>query len=320
MYKRQGLHQLLIIAIAATYLTDSVLCIEEPEMNMHPSLQRRLLGYLRKNTTNQYFITTHSAALVDISEDVAVFHVEHDGHQTIINSVLTPQQRRTICDDLGFRPSDLVQANALIWVEGPSDRIYLNRLIKQLSANLLKEGTHYSFAFYGGSLRAHYSIDESTGQVIETTADTLGDLVDLLPINRNAVMVADSDLSQKGDEVKDPHKKRLMQEFSNCSSGFYWQTEGRTIENYIDQNIFIKARTKVHPIANFDKFTGKFTDLVTARSKSGGNWSSDKVEIATIVCLNDEPFDTTTDIYDKGRQVVALISKWNGLRSVEKDM
>ncbi len=35
--------------------------------------------------------------------------------------------KNSILSDIGFKASDILQANGVIWVEGPSDRIYINR-------------------------------------------------------------------------------------------------------------------------------------------------------------------------------------------------
>jgi|GEM_PF-324146 len=307
-----GIHQLIILAIATTSIDKAIVCIEEPEINMHPALQRRLLHYWQNNTSNQYFITTHSAALIDSSENISVFHLLHDGSKTLIDCALSSKQRRTISDDLGFRPSDLLQANALIWVEGPSDRIYLKHLIQTLSANQLQEGTHYSFALYGGSLRAHYGLTES--EFDEEADKKLDDLIQLLPINRNAVMIADSDLADSLANQKDPQKLRLAKEFEEDSLGFYWQTQGRTIENYLITAVFSKERKRVHPGAKFDQIKNEFTDLVTARAAGGTNWSAKKVAIARLVCENKDIFNASMDVFDKGKKLVAQIKRWNGLK------
>ncbi len=60
-----GVHEVVILAAAATLLDKSVLCVEEPELHLHPLLQRKLIKYLCDNTDNQYFFTTHSAHLLD---------------------------------------------------------------------------------------------------------------------------------------------------------------------------------------------------------------------------------------------------------------
>jgi len=138
-----GYAQITLLAAIATERDSQVLCIEEPELHLHPTLLRRLLNYLMDYTTNQYLISTHSAHMLD-SPSVTLFRTSHNlDTGTQVSWASAASGRAEIARRLGYRPSDLIQANVIIWVEGPSDRIYLNHWIKCTDPSWI-EGIHYS--------------------------------------------------------------------------------------------------------------------------------------------------------------------------------
>ncbi|MEB3121118.1 MAG: AAA family ATPase [Snowella sp.] len=276
-----GIHEVIILAAAATIKENQVICMEEPELHLHPLLQKKLISYLQEKTNNQYFITTHSAHFLD-TPDVSIFHVNYENGCSIVKRVETDNHKTTVLSDLGYKPSDLLQTNCVIWVEGPSDRIYLNYWIQCFSPEL-KEKIHYTIMFYGGGLLSHLSVSNSEDKNDSDLEDLedLNDFISLLKINRNTVIMCDSDKSNKNDSLK-PAIKRIKSEFENTEfEGFHWITDGREVENYLAPDIVETIIKENH--RNVDKISGKkiysyFWKYKSSKVKK--NPTADKVKLA----------------------------------------
>ena len=199
--------------------------IEEPELNLHPSLQKKLINLLSEPIFNlhQYFITTHSAHIID-HKNASIYNFVKENDKTKITHLDNKNKIVHSLNLLGYTPSDLLQTNFIIWVEGQTDKMLLNSLISKNYPNLI-ENTHYSIMFYGGSGDKYLLEDANKFEFI-------------MSLNRNCAVIKDSD---KTDYKTDISKKQGTFDALEAEGVITWLTSKREIENHILVEDFLKA-------------------------------------------------------------------------------
>jgi putative ATP-dependent endonuclease of the OLD family len=213
-------------------VSEYVFALEELENNLHPSLQRRLYQFIyefAKENNCIFFLTTHSNIVIDLYnslEETQILHISKNDNKTTIKSTFKERELKTILEDLDVRASDILQSNGIIWVEGPSDRTYINHWLKILDSNLI-EGYNYSIMFYGGRLLSNLSFDYDLIN---------NDLIPLLKLNQNSFVVIDRDGRTISAKLNDT-KTRIQNEIGENKT---WITKGREIENYISNDALQK--------------------------------------------------------------------------------
>ncbi len=274
---------------------------EELENNLHPALQRRLFEYLYNIAIEKdiiLYLTTHSHIAINVffdKEEAKVFHVIKNNGIARIKEIGTHIDKTEILDDLDVKASDLLQSNGIIWVEGPSDRIYIKRWLEIFTENQLEEGKDYQFLYYGGRLLSQYSAQEET------------ELISIITTNRNAAIIIDSD-KRRGNESINDTKKRIIQEFKELNM-FSWVTKGKEIENYLPKS----ALENMLEIT-IRKECGRYNLFSNYVEKYYKNFSHKKVPFANEI-KEYITLENSADILDLKNQVEKLykqMKKWNG--------
>ena len=204
-----------------------------------------------------------------------------------------------------------MQANAVVWVEGPSDRIYLKHWISIVDPKFA-EGIHYSIMFYGGRLLSHLSADD----------EKISEFMQLRALNRYFAIVMDSDEAAPHPRVN-ATRLRLKHEFELHGS-VAWITKGREIENYIDRTRLQRAVKRVYgdtygsaqPISPFDHALHFRRDTPRRRIKGSPSpevieRDVDKVKVSRAIAGDGARDLDVLDLHDRLFESVKMINSAN---------
>lgn len=229
-----GLQQIIILTYKAFLHSEPALfMVEEPEVHLHAGMLRKLMHFwVTETPQHQYFVTTHSnhlLAIEELQQHIHVFKVKKQNGEFSVNRI---DKDRSILADLGVQASSVYLANCTIWVEGITDRRYLQtymrRYLKDLKASeadgdqssvyhRFVENYHYSFVEYQGGGLAHW--DFGTDDEDKLQADV---------VSPEIFLMADKDIKSKGDRFD-----RLQESLGDR----LYTTPGKEIENLLPDTI-----------------------------------------------------------------------------------
>ncbi len=300
-------YTILLPDIEQKDLSEYIFLFEELENNLHPSLERRLLKYIEEISQNEatIFLTTHSNTVLDSfqnNDNVQMYHVKKENELIHLNALDNILGKKGCLDDLGIKASDILQSNGVILVEGPSDRIYINKWIDLWSNGKYKEGMNYQCVFYGGRLLSNTTFED----------ENVDNLVNLMNVNKNSIILIDSDKTSKAKPIN-ATKKRIQQEYEQ-NNQLCWITKGKEIENYVPKQII--STFYDNAIDNdFEQYQTIDTFLNLYNKNEGEKFKKSKIKYAKEY-VEKMTIDNMRDILDLDenmKKVIKEIEKWNKL-------
>lgn len=155
-----GYQSMIILSILQTYLELSnrkngyILIIEEPEVYLHPNLQRKMIETLcRLSEDNQILFSTHSPITIAPLEKHQIALVVKENSKAHLEEI----DVKKVIEELGVRASDILMKQGVILVEGPDDKNVINCLLEKISCgssskiNVLETGSCSKIAFYANA-------------------------------------------------------------------------------------------------------------------------------------------------------------------------
>lgn len=313
--------QAIIILMYKIFMaeSDSFLFIDEPELNLHPGMQRLFLEQITGNKDLEkknlnYIITTHSNHFLDLSiekKNVSIFSFSqkkmiNGEKQFIIKNV--NRGDNNLLKDLGVNNSSVFMANCSIWVEGISDRNYIKAFLKSYCISIgkpyPKEDIDFAFFEYAGSNIDHYifekEIEKEDEQII------LKD-IKALAISNRIFLLADSDASKqsskKGIRLKELEEAKTdnfipkviwdIREVENLLTNEMWKEIlidlcNKTLVKSNEADILLKINEALSEVDSSDfskKYVGEFLEEI--RNKMG--------KISSKFILNQSVYEVKSD-------------------------
>lgn len=155
-----GYQSMIILSILETYVkisqknSDYILLIEEPEVYLHPKLQRKMIDTLVTiSNKNQIIFTSHSPITVSkLSKDQIRLVKKVNGVAKVENII-----PKIVINELGIKSDDILTNKGIIFVEGKDDKNIIELLLNKIEygisdkINIIDAGNCENLKFYANA-------------------------------------------------------------------------------------------------------------------------------------------------------------------------
>lgn len=294
----------LYLDISKVQNTNVLVFIEEPEIGLHPSLQRILLETLldKRFENYQFFFTTHSNHFIDMqfeNKDVSIYsfdkHVENEesSNNNFIVEKVDFDHLPTL-EKLGALPSSVLANNCTILVEGSYDMIhydfYLDLYQEKLKnenpdVEIFKKGINYSFLRGGGKEtlktvkefnsiekeRIYTILDFDSEEECEKNKELFNEMnytnYNILTVKEVENLISKNVLVKILNSIREIRELEITEDFDQEEyqrSNFYKYIKDEIITGEIPDNFFNKDTLKERFCYKEPEFTETYDDLSDA--------------------------------------------------------
>lgn len=261
-----GYQSMVILSVLETYVeltekkTGYILIIEEPEVYLHPSLQRKMISTLiRLSKDNQVLFSTHSPISVSslTKEQIGLVVKENgEAHVETINI-------KKVISELGICPDDILMEQGVIMVEGKDDERIVKEILRKIDEskakkiNVIYTGSCTNLRFYANAEK-------------------------LLNYNHNIPLLIIRDADSKTEEAqREALKKELSDTLKDASNGSY-------IVN--DNEIFIVGKHSIESLFLFGEILAEMTKCTVEECEEVINIYNDVYDKQSLGYMTEDRF------------------------------
>ena len=312
-----GYQSMIILSILEAYVelaqkkTEYILIIEEPEVYLHPSLQRKMIDTLLMiSMNNQVIFSSHSPITVGKMERNQIKLVKREAGEATVSDITVSDVIR----ELGIRADDILVNKGIIFVEGQDDKAVIEYILNRIhpgasdEINVLIAGNCENLKFFANAeilINNKFNIPfliirDSDGMDVEQRTQEL--LSDIVKVGRN--------LSE--DQIKD-----IKQSIFITSK---YSIEGYFINELLLKETGIEEQLLKNMIRCYDCQYNYFKEsaVTTADRKQIANWYQPK-----HLLENFEDKFKATDDESREKHKMIYEAKWKAFdrcQSCETDI
>ena len=304
-----GYTMIYILLMEIIRSNKKVIIIDEIESHLQPGLIKEMIKIIRSIGEMQLIVSTHSTSALEVAkENDYLYRFQKTKGECIFEKFYKDSAKilREVCNELGVVPGDALLSNCVIWVEGPSEILWIRawirsyyptyKKLKKIETNLI-EGLHFSILMTGGSLISHLSYEEAIYPIDELEEEHA---LKVLKVNPNPFVIIDSDASSTTSQ-KYIRSKNIAFEINQQN-----KINNRKHFDAIDDNNF-------HQIPNFWMLKAKELENYCHPELLKSFYSSLDSNSSSTVC--DHASVTDWDVYSSDKGVGSLLEE-RGMKNV----
>jgi len=227
LYSGTGLKHFLDVLLKTAISEADIVLLDEPELGLHPDLQRRFIKYLRQLAEGrgvQFFMATHSPVLLNYADIVTYYRIINiRGNRNVLP--VPNDAIHTLLSDLGIRPSDVFNKDICVLVEGATDVVFFEHILHEL----------YSQEFANVAI----GVIQYGGSAAEGIVSGAIDVSNISPAQKYTLWIHDRDAAS--DQPPSPNSTKFVNALKKRGlKAYIWGK--REIEYYYPEDVLIAAQ------------------------------------------------------------------------------
>jgi len=236
-----GISQFILVFASAAFQNPSFILIDEPELNLHPSLQQKFLTSLASYAQDGVLFATHSIGLARSVGDYIYSVVKPENSSEVKQFEDTPTYAEFL-GELSFSTYQELGMNKILLVEGPTEIKTIQQFLRKM-----KKDQNCVLLSLGGASMINEKREQELSEIKRITGDTPDSIYCWI----------DSEKDSNGTKLSTERQQFL--DMCGRLSIKAKASDKRAMENYFTESAIQKIKgDKVNALDDYEKLDGRW--------------------------------------------------------------